>query len=127
MVLDTCALLWWTLEPQRLSELGARLCADIPKGGAIISSISLWEVGIKVKRGKLDIGMPWERYFDLVESLGDLNIVPVTQAVWRESLALDWDYADPADRCIVATASLYDDILLSADSHIAAFYPKTRW
>ncbi len=127
MVLDTCALLWWSLEPRKLSALAAGLCADIPKSGAIISSISLWEVGIKVKRGKLDIGMPWEEYLDLVDSLGDLSVVPVTQAVWKENLALDWEHADPADRCIVATAKLYDDILISADAQMAAFYPKTRW
>jgi PIN domain nuclease of toxin-antitoxin system len=127
MVLDTCALLWWTLEPARLSDVAAALCADIPRSGAMISSISLWEVGIKVKRGKLDIGMDWRRYFDLVTEIANLTIVPVTERIWRENLELEWDHADPADRSIVATARLYDDALLTADAEIRAFYPKCRW
>jgi PIN domain nuclease of toxin-antitoxin system len=127
MVLDTCALLWWTLEPARLSDVAAALCADIPRSGAMISSISLWEVGIKVKRGKLDIGMDWRRYFDLVTEIANLTIVPVTERIWRENLELEWEHADPADRSIVATARLYDDALLTADTEIRAFYPKCRW
>jgi len=127
MVLDTCALLWWTLEPSRLSPAATALCAEIPRSGAIISSISLWEVGIKVKRGKLDIGMDWRRYFDLVTAIADLTIVPVTERIWRENLELDWDHTDPADRSIVATALLYDDILLTVDAEMRAFYPKCRW
>lgn len=127
MVLDTCALLWWTLEPARLSPAATLLCAEIARSGALISSISLWEVGIKVKRGKLDIGMDWRHYIDLVTALANLTIVPVTERIWRENLELDWDHADPADRSIVATARLYDDILLTADLEMRAFYPKCRW
>jgi PIN domain nuclease of toxin-antitoxin system len=93
----------------------------------MISSISLWEVGIKVKRGKLDIGMDWRRYFDLVTMIADLTIVPVTERIWRENLELDWDHADPADRCIVATARMYDDILVTADAEIRSFYPRCKW
>ena len=127
MVLDTCALLWWTLEPARLSAVAASLCDGIPKSGAMISSISLWEVGIKVKRGKLDIGMDWRRYFDLVTAIANLIVVPVTERIWRENLELEWDHADPADRSIVATARLYDDILVTADVEMRAFYPKCQW
>jgi PIN domain nuclease of toxin-antitoxin system len=93
----------------------------------MISSISLWEVGIKVKHGKLDIGMDWRRYFDLVTEIANLTIVPATERIWRENLELEWDHADPADRSIVATARLYDDTLLTADAEIRAFYPKCRW
>jgi len=43
------------------------------------------------------------------------------------TLELDWDHADPADRSIVATARLYDDILVTADRRILGFYPKAQW
>ena len=127
MLLDTCALLWWTLEPGKLSPIALELCYQIPRVGARISSISLWEVGIKVKRGKLDIGMDWRKYFDLVSSLGELSIIPVTERIWRENLDLNWEHPDPADRCIVATAKMYDDILLTADTGMLSFYTKARW
>jgi PIN domain nuclease of toxin-antitoxin system len=127
MVLDTCALLWWTLEPGKLSPKAERLCSAIQRTGAILSSISLWEIGTKVKRGQLDIGMEWKSYFDLVSSLGDLTIVPVTERVWKESLLLEWEHSDTADRTIVATAKLYDDVLLTADGNMRGFYAKAEW
>lgn len=71
--------------------------------------------------------MDWRDYFDLAASLADLTIVPVTERVWRENLELDWDHSDQADRCIVDTARLHDDVLVTADEVLRAFYPKARW
>ena len=56
VVLDTHALLWWTLDPGRLSAHVRERCERMPQTGACISSISIWEIGIKVKRGHLEIG-----------------------------------------------------------------------
>ncbi|MGH8550199.1 MAG: PIN domain-containing protein [Methylococcales bacterium] len=52
VVLDTHVLVWWTLDEARLSEPARLLCNEIPQTGGIVSSISLWEIGIKVKRGQ---------------------------------------------------------------------------
>lgn len=43
ILLDTCALLWWTVEPEALS-INARKAADrFPWEGCAISSITIWE------------------------------------------------------------------------------------
>jgi PIN domain nuclease of toxin-antitoxin system len=43
VLLDTCALIWWTLDPKELSKPAARACDEIHETGGIISSISIWE------------------------------------------------------------------------------------
>ena len=56
VVLDTHVLVWWTLDPAQLSAPAQRLCDQIPESGAMVSAISLWEIGIKIKRGNLELG-----------------------------------------------------------------------
>ncbi len=127
VVLDTCALIWWTLDPEMLSPAAAATCDRIGMQGGAISSISIWEVGIKIKQGKLDIGMSVEAYADRLKRIGGLDIIPVDEAIWLANLSLDWEHRDPADRTIVATALQKDAALVTKDDIIRSFYPKTIW
>ena len=125
VVLDTHALVWWTLDPDQLSLSAKQHCDVIASSGAIVSSISLWEIGIKVKRGHLDLGIDFDDYVRRLQFLKGLQIVPVEVEHWVENLKLQWDHRDPADRTIVATAKRYDLPLISKDDVVRAFYAKT--
>ena len=124
-MLDTSALLFWTLDPDRLSEKAAKsiLAAD----SIVISSISIWEIGLKVKRGKLQIPLSIDHYAEGLQHLDGLEIRDVDVPTWLLNLALRWDHRDPADRTIVATAQLLGCPLVASDRKIASFYEKTIW
>lgn len=115
IVLDTHALLWWTLDPEKLSQDATVICSELEEQGGYISSISIWELGIKIKNDKLDIGMSIRDYAEKVKRLGCIEIVPVEENIWIRSLELEWKHSDPADRVIVATALLHGLPLLSKD------------
>src|SRR4051812_13642714 len=106
MLLDTCVLLWWTLDRQKLSAAAEAACQSVERDGGFVSSISLWELGLKIKRGKLDIGMPIGQYVQLVAATNLIEVLNDDATVWLENLDLDWAHPDPADRTIVATAKL---------------------
>jgi PIN domain nuclease of toxin-antitoxin system len=129
IVLDTCALIWWTLDPTQLSPKAVDACKRMEGegGGGFVSSISIWEIGIKVKKGKLEIGLPIQDFVARLKKTNVVQIVPVDDAVWLENLALPWEHPDPADRTIVATARLRGLPLLTPDRLITAFYPQTVW
>ena len=128
ILLDTCALIWWTLDPAQLSPTAADACQRMEsEGGGFISSISIWEIGIKVKKGKLEIGIPLADFVDRLRKTGVVEVVPVDEIIWLENLALPWTHADPADRTIVATAKLRGLPLLTCDRLISDFYPQTVW
>lgn len=126
-LLDTCALVWWSLDPNKLSDKAAQACEKMEKTGGFISSISLWEIGIKIKKGKLDIGLSLENFVSGIKKTGIIKIIPVDEAIWMENLALRWKHPDPADRTIVATAKLLKLPLVTADKSIKAFYKKVIW
>lgn len=128
VLLDSHTLLWWTLDPKRLSPNARKICRGFENEAGLVSAISVWELGIKIKRGKLDIGMPIETYADRLARLKDLEILPVTTAIWLKNLELNWDHRDPADRTIVATALIHDAALLTRDTVIRdAELVRTVW
>lgn len=121
ILLDTHALLWWALDPDRLSPDAAKAVEQMERDGAFASSISIWELGVKVQRGKLDLGIAVDEFARRVETSGVVELVPVDTALWLRSLALPWDHRDPADRVIVATALLLDVPVLTKDAALQAF------
>lgn len=121
--LDTHAVLWWALDPGRLSPVAAQWCARMQKEGGCASSISLWEIGLKIKQGALDIGMTAGEFSTLLQKTGCLRWIPVTPEIWLHNLQLDWDHRDPADRTIVATALGEHVPLLTCDADIRARFP----
>lgn len=128
IVLDTHALLWWALDPQQLSTSAAATLSTMEKHGGFASSISIWELGVKVKRGKLDLGIPIEELVRRIERTAAVEVVPVDTTIWLRSLALSWDHRDPADRVIVATALVKGVPLLTKDDVIrAAGIVSTVW
>ena len=125
IVLDTSALLFWTLDPDRLSERAAKTILEADS--IVISSISIWEIGLKVKRGKLQIPISIDRFADRLQHLDGLEIRDVDVPTWLQNLALRWEHRDPADRTIVATAQQLGCPLVTSDREIASFYDSIIW
>lgn len=125
VVLDTAALLFWLFAPERLSTNAATAIAAATQ--IVVSSISIWEIGIKVQRGKLEIPLSPEVLVAKLNETQGVRIEPVTEKTWLQNLALTWDHKDPADRTIVATAVLLNCPLVTSDLEIRAFYSVAVW
>ena len=118
IVLDTHALLWWALDPDKLSATAAATLAEMERHGGFASSISIWELGVKVRCGKLELGISIDELVRRIERGAAVELVPVDASIWLRSLALPWDHRDPADRVIVATALSRGLPLLTRDDAI---------
>ncbi len=125
VVLDTSALLFWTLDRPRLSEAAATAIADADR--VLVSAISIWEIGIKVSKGKLSIPISVREYAQQLQLVDRVEVVPVDAETWLTNLELQWEHRDPADRSIVATAQLLSCPLVTSDTTIRAFYPRSVW
>lgn len=56
VLLGTHALLWWLSDSDRLGESAREIIAD-PVHDILVSIVSLWEIAIKIRIGKLDADM----------------------------------------------------------------------
>lgn len=125
IVLDTSALLFWTLDPSELSKNAQQAIEQADR--ILISSISIWEIALKVKRQKLVIPLTITDYVERLLRLEDLEILAVDVQNWLDNLDLPWEHRDPADRTIVALAAHFNCPLVTSDGVIADYYPDTIW
>ena len=121
IVLDTHALLWWALDPDQLSDTALATIAEMERRGGFASAISLWELGIKVQRRKLELPISIEELTRRIERGGVVEFIAVDTQTWLRSLSLKWGHRDPADRVIVATALLRGLPLLTKDEIIREY------
>lgn len=125
IVLDTSALLYWTLDPTQLSSKARQAIEQAEK--IVISSISVWEIALKVKRHKLILPLTIAVYVERLQRLEALEILPVDVQTWLDNLELPWEHRDPADRTIVALATRLGCPLITSDQAIADYYSQTIW
>jgi PIN domain nuclease of toxin-antitoxin system len=104
ILLDTHALLWWALDPDKLSPAAAEHCARMEQDGGFASAISIWELGVKIRNGKLDLGLPLVEFVRRLQQSAVVELVPVDTTIWLRTVSLDWAHRDPADRVILSTA-----------------------
>ena len=122
ILLDTHALIWWVAEPAKLSRRAARAMQKAAAGGGIaVSAASLFEISTLLRRGRLELGVPAERWLQALGTLPDLVIEPISAEIaWMAgSLAAGFP-GDPADRLIVATARSLNARLVTADEKLRA-------
>lgn len=125
IVLDTSALIYWSIDPTKLSTTARRAIEGAEK--ILVSSITIWEIALKVKRGKLTLPLPPVEYVERLRHVEKLEFRSVDVVTWLDNIELDWSHRDPADRTIVATAARLDCPLISSDGVIAEFYNQTIW
>jgi PIN domain nuclease of toxin-antitoxin system len=127
-VLDTCALIWWTLDPDKLSENAKKACCQMEEEkNAIVPSMAIWEIAIKVKNRKLDLGVDIDDYITTLKKSDVIRIIPIDEEIWIESVKLEWEHRDPADRVVVALAKINQASIITADKKIASFYSSVIW
>lgn len=128
IVLDTCALIWWSLDPEKLSSSAQEACQIMERDkNGLVASISIWEIAIKVKNKKLDLGVPLPIYVETLEQSDVLQIVAIDQILWLKSVFLEWHHRDPADRVIVSLAMQYQIPIITSDKIISEFYSSVIW
>jgi PIN domain nuclease of toxin-antitoxin system len=128
IVLDTCALIWWSLDPDRLSQAAKDACNQMEKEkNGLVPSIAIWEIAIKIKNKKLDLGVDLNEYVASLKKSSVVRIVPIDADLWLESVKLEWTHRDPADRIVVALAKINQASIITADREIREFYSDVVW
>ena len=89
--------------------------------------MAIWEIAIKVKNQKLDLGVPLAKYVARLKLSDVVKIMPVEADLLVDSVNLDWSHRDSVDRIIVALANYYDAPIITKDQKIRNFYVNVIW
>ncbi len=128
LLLDSHTLLWALLEPERLSPNARTLIGD-PENQIIVSYTSLWEITVKVAKGKLTV--PGSSVNPILRESRDLGFQFLAfkeeHLAALESLPTFADHKDPFDRMLVAQAIVEGLPLLTADTKMPRYPVATIW
>ncbi len=120
-VIDTAPLVAYLAGARRALGAAAQRLLRRAETGAIrvaVPTICLFEVGQLEERGRVRLGLPFERWCDLVEHAPALIVLPLDRAHVSEARALP-SLHDPFDRLIAGTAVATSLPLITRDVRIA--------
>lgn len=119
-IIDTHVLIWTLLDPEKLSKstLNAYAKADEVQ----VSNINFWEISLKVRLGKLDLGglTPEDIYLAAKES--NFKIIDIgsqtTSTLYQLPLR---NHKDPFDRLLIWHSIQHKTILISQDGKFSQY------
>ena len=121
LLLDTHVWIWLMEgSPGRLSAAVVRAIEEAAQEGNVrIHPLSVWEVGTLVRKGRLGLAGPVERWVEEALAVEGVTLTPLTSAMALEAAALPDPFpGDPVDRMLVATARILGATLVTADRRI---------
>lgn len=121
-LLDTSALIWVLMEPERLSAAARELIEDndVIKH---VSVVSFYEMAIKTSIGKLALkGVEIDDLPGLLYECGvEMIVLEPFEAISLSRLPLKDDHRDPFDRMLICQAIKRNLTLISSDAKIAQY------
>ena len=118
ILLDTQALAWLALQPEKLSRKETAAIAQARKEtGLAISDETLWELAMMFSRGRIELEVTLLEFLREVEQF--CTVLATNSAIAARSVQFSRLFpSDPADRVIAATAIVYGVPLITADAAI---------
>lgn len=124
LLLDTHIWLWYAegdavrLPPASVKKLDDARRSD----GLLVSSISVWEVGVLDARSRIQLSAPLRDWVKRALSPPGISLAPLDADMAAESTLLPGrPHGDPADRFLIATARIRGAVLATRDEDILAY------
>lgn len=117
LLLDTHALLWWLADDHQLGPRARKLIED-PDTEVLVSVVSLWEIVVKVRVGRLQAHVEdiWEAVLEAGFTVLDIGIAHLLDLV-----ALPMLHRDPFDHLLMAQARVEGAVFLSQDGYTPSY------
>jgi len=111
-------VLWAAEGDGRLGPSAAELLRTFKTGEAVISDITLLEIAMLAKKGRIRLSVSVREYLHEIQR----NYPPlvITSEIAAAAMDLELPHGDPFDRIIVASARRHELPLLTRDRNISA-------
>jgi PIN domain nuclease of toxin-antitoxin system len=121
VILDTHALVFDALAPERLSRKAARTVERAAADGDLAcSDISLWETAMLMAKGRLEVSEEVSLFLYNVIQARAIDVLAITPEIAALATSVRFPHGDPADRIIASTAMVHRAVLVSADEKLKA-------
>lgn len=126
LLLDTHALLWWLTDEPSLSPTARKLIGS-GDNEVLVSAVSAWEIGIKVRLGKLPVGEFLVSDFAAYPARERFMELPISADHAVRAALLPGSHKDPFDRMLAAQSQAESLPVISSDPAFDAFGVRRLW
>lgn len=123
LLLDTHALLWWSLDSPRLSA-AARAAILVNPGAVFVSAASAYEADYKRRTARFPAGVG---PLATIVSAEGFQPLPISLDHAARAASFDHPHRDPWDRVIAAQAIAEGLSVVTKDAEIAALGARVVW
>jgi PIN domain nuclease of toxin-antitoxin system len=125
VLLDTHAIIWHVGLHSSLSEK-AVFAIENPLNQVYISTVSLWEMALKISLRKLTLRRSVREIMATCQAAGAI-LLPVMPEHALAVETLPWHHRDPFDRMLIAQAAYEDLTLVTQDAKFAGYSVPCLW
>lgn len=118
-LIDTHILIWLAVSPDSISKNILKIVEN-PSNDIYVSTVSLWEIAIKLSIKKLDLqGL---EILDLVQICQEQGIkivqLPISSVIQYKNLPVKQNHKDPFDRILISICISDSYVFLSHDTKL---------
>ncbi|MFT6179815.1 MAG: PIN domain nuclease of toxin-antitoxin system [Paracoccaceae bacterium] len=127
VLLDTQSLLWWSIDPTRLSQKARASIRNAKK--LHFSLCSFWELSIKANKEKHKLPLEAKDLEPLLKAVkcNGAMALEITPDCFFKSTSLPFHHRDPFDRLIIATAMQHQLPVVSSDRDFPKYEVPVIW
>lgn len=127
VLLDTHVFLWWIGDDPSLSNTARQVIADA-ESEVFVSAVSVWEMAIKARTGKLNVfSGDIEQFIDQHIRENEFHPLPITLRHSARVHALSNHHRDPFDQMLVVQSQVEKMPIISADKMIHSYPVDIIW
>lgn len=126
LLFDTSTFLWLATDPSQLSARAAALLGD-PANVLWLSTVSVWEIVVKNRIGKLPLSSDVEQIVSEQVRNNKIQLLPLELRHVLEGRTLPLHHHDPFDRLLVCQALAEGLTIVTPDRHIQKYAIPTEW
>ena len=126
LLLDTHVFLWFVEGNSRLSK-SAKDHVEDDAHDLFLSVASLWEMGVKISLGKLELPQPFAEFMQRHLALSSIELLGISPQHAYATADLPFHHRDPFDRLLAVQCLSEELTLVSADSVFVEYGVERVW
>jgi len=126
VILDSHTLIWAADDQSKLTTKALGVIQN-PLNDRLISAATIWEISIKVGKGRLPLSLPYRRWIEKAIADLCLTILPIEIHHAERQTILPFHHRDPFDRLLAAQSLAENLPLVSGDAVFDAYGVARVW
>ena len=126
LLLDSHTLIWSQDDTGQLSA-AANAALSNPGNDRLISAATVWEIAIKVGKGRLLLSKPFRVWMDTAIADLGLTLLPITLEHAERQSVLTGHHRDPFDRLLISQALVEGIPIVGGDAIFDAYGVNRIW